>query len=453
MKKTLLALVAGALTLAGCTATPESEVEYDRALAAGYKALFLCSAIATSERAGATRSEKHIRSWELTGIYPALDPIVRNLPHTIVRRAEQNNVLDHVSVDWGEGEVPRIAYHQEGGGCSVAPMGMAEPPARATLPKTYPDGQFVTSDAPMDEALSAVFDQAFAKHYGAGARTTAVIVGGKEGDGVWRYADGFGPATPQRTWSVAKSMAATLVGAAVQNGVADVNASAGIGLNENDPRRAITIDHLLRMASGRYSDTPGNRTDPIYWGGATVGERAGSWPLVHEPGTVMRYANNDTLMAIEAIEDSFEAAPPSAFFAKVGMDHTIAETDWAGNYVLSSQVWSTAPDFLRLGQLYLNDGVWNGERLLPEGWLDYVSAPSGPQRSEGSYGYGASFWLMNNHPGVPKDTIAARGNRGQFIVIVPSRDVVIVRRGEDLAGVEGFNLERFTADVLAALDE
>ena len=280
-----------------------------------------------------------------------------------------------------------------------------------------------------------------------------MIVGGKEGDGVWRYADGFGPATPQRTWSVAKSMAVTLVGAAVQNGAAEVNASAGIGANEDDPRRAITIDHLLRMASGRYSDTPGNRTDPIYWGGATVDERAGQWPLVHEPGTVMRYANNDTLMAINAIEESFETSPPAAFFAKVGMDHTIAETDWAANYVLSSQVWSTAPDFLRLGQLYLNDGVWNGERLLPEGWLDYVSAPSGPQPTNGSYGYGASFWLMNDHAGVPADTIAARGNRGQFIVIIPSREVVIVRRGEDLAGQDGFNLEAFTADVLAALEQ
>ena len=168
MRKLVLAIVAASTATVGCTATPASDAEYDRALAAGYKAMFLCSAIATSERAGATRSEGHISEWELTGIYPALDPIVRGLPHTIVRRAEQNDVLDHVSVEWGEGKTPRIAYHKEQGGCSVAPMGMAEPPKRGALPKIYPDGEYITSEAPIDDALGAVFDQAFAKHYGAG---------------------------------------------------------------------------------------------------------------------------------------------------------------------------------------------------------------------------------------------------------------------------------------------
>ncbi len=79
----------------------------------------------------------------------------------------------------------------------------------------------------------------------------------------WHYTSDFSPLVPQRTWSVAKSIAATLIGAAVHRGEADVNASAGLGASEADPRRAITVDHLLRMASGRYSDTPGNRTDPL----------------------------------------------------------------------------------------------------------------------------------------------------------------------------------------------
>jgi CubicO group peptidase (beta-lactamase class C family) len=287
--------------------------------------------------------------------------------------------------------------------------------------------------------------------YGQDTRTTAILV--QRGGTVIAedYAQGFGPATPQRTWSVAKSIAATLVGAAAQRGAAQVETSAELGYSDGDPRRAITIDNLLRMTSGRYSDTPGNRTDPLYWGGASVEEVALDWPLIDKPGMTYRYANNDTLAAVAAIAPTFEDHPPAAFFRALGMMHTVAEIDWRGSYILSSQVWTTARDLARFGQLYLDDGVVNGARVLPEGWLQYVSAPAGPQ-PEGAFGYGAGFWLMNKSDGVPPDTIAAFGNRGQYVVIVPSRKVVIVRRGEDPAGAS-FDIAAFTRDVLAALLE
>ena len=265
------------------------------------------------------------------------------------------------------------------------------------------------------------------------------------------YHSEFEANVPQRTWSVAKSLAATIIGAAAHRGEADVTASAGLGADEADPRRAVTIDHLLRMASGRYSDTPGNRTDPLYFGGATVDEVALDWPLVAAPGTTYRYANNDTLAAIAAVRDTFEAHPPAEFFAKLGMEHTVAETDWQGGYILSSQVWTTARDLMRFGQLYLNDGkLPSGERVLPEGWVKYVTTPSGPQPATGTFGYGAGFWLLNKEKGVPPDTFAAIGNRGQYVVIVPSRNIVVVRRGEDPAG-KGFDIAAFTRDVLAGL--
>ncbi|NQX95707.1 MAG: serine hydrolase, partial [Erythrobacter sp.] len=199
----------------------------------------------------------------------------------------------------------------------------------------------------------------------------------------------------------------------------------------------------------------GNRTDPLYWGGTSVEDRAMNWPLIHKPGTVWRYANNDTLMAVAAVKDALKFDTPAALFAKLGMNHTVAEQDWQGNYVLSSQVWSTARDLARLGQLHLNDGLWNGERILPEGWADYVSDPSGPQPARGM-GYGAGWWTFarpegNSFEGIPDDAFAARGNRGQYVVVVPSRKVVIVRRGEDMVGTR-FDLAAFTRDVLAALD-
>jgi CubicO group peptidase (beta-lactamase class C family) len=422
------------------------DARYDRALAAGYKALMLCSAISSAERNKNQRTTESIHQWELTGIDPALDPLVRDLPFRVIRAPDGK--VSHVAVDWAEDAVPRIARHDPDEGCKALPIGMDAPDTQRFAPD---DGAFVISTFhPMIEGkLVDAAKAAFGGGYGAGTRTSAVVISIDDRVEVAEYADGIGD-RPQRTWSVAKSIAATLVGAAVYRGEADVTASAGLGESASDPRRAITIDHLLRMASGRYSDTPGNRTDPLYWGGATVDEVALDWPLIAKPGSTYRYANNDTLAAVAAIKRSFAAHPPSAFFAKLGMHDTVAETDWQGDYILSSQVWTTARDLAAFGQLYLNDGrLPDGTRVLPEGWAKYVATPSGPQPN-GPFGYGAGFWLMNRSEGVPTDTFAAFGNRGQYVVIVPSRQVVIVRRGEDPVGAS-FDIAAFTRDVLAAL--
>lgn len=432
---------------------PELQSRYDRALAAGYKALFLCSAIANAERAGATRTVESVERWELSGIQAPLDQIVGSLPAEVIR--DDEGFVDGVLVSWADDAPPRMAIHHVGNGCRSAPIGARPQGMRNALAGQV--GQVTLS--PADETikpvaaspgLEGILGQALAGGYGDGSRTTAVLVL-KDGDrAAESYAAGFGPETPQRTWSVAKSIAATLVGAAVQRGEADVTTSAGLGASGSDPRRTITLDHLLRMASGRYSDTAGNRTDPLYFGGSTVEETAAHWPLIEAPGSSFRYANNDTLMAVRAIKPTFTTHPPSEFFARLGMDHTVAETDWQGDYILSSQVWSTARDLARLGQLYLQDGVWDGERILPAGWIDYVSSPSGPQ-PDGPLGYGAGFWLFNDVEGVPSDTFAAIGNRGQYVVIVPERDLVIVRRGEDPAGSR-FDIAAFTRDILANLE-
>lgn len=424
------------------------EARHDRALAAGYKALMLCGAIANAERVGETRDPEHVAAMELTGIQQPHDALVRELPYEIVRG--QKGGIDHVEVQWADDMPPRVAEYRGLGGCAVMPIGY-EPQTRFEAAAPHADALARNWHALAKSPVRGVLSEAMGANYGAGTRTTSVIVDreGKIVDSL--FGQGFGPFTPQRTWSAAKSIAATLVGMAVHRGEADVNASAGLGADASDPRRAITIDHLLRMASGRYSDTPGNRTDSLYFGGGTVEETAAHWPLIHAPGAVFRYANNDTLMAVKAIGRDLENHPPAELFAKLGMHDTVAETDWQGDYVLSSQVWSSARDLALFGQLYLDDGVLpGGERVLPEGWVKYVSTPSGPQ-PDGAMGYGAGFWLINKSEGVPADTIAANGNRGQYVVIVPSRNVVIVRRGEDPVGAR-FDIIAFTRDVLAALE-
>lgn len=459
IRRSLLAL---ALVAAPVSAqTPPTPNPYDRAIAAGYKALTLCSAIFNARAFGVERTEASVAAHELRGIYPDYDALIATLPATLGKRA--------VDVGFAPNLPPRVATSLGARGCVLHPIGsdpprIDEPAIRVNegRPGAWPRDPAV--DVPFARPLRPVVDGALAARYGERTDTTAVLVvrdGRLVGE---RYAPGFGAHTPQRTWSVAKSLAGTFVGAAAARGLIDPARPApipewrpyppgGQAAARIDPRAAITVDQLLRMSSGLHSATAGNRTDALYFGGATVDQEATAWSLDAAPGSRFRYANNDVLLAVRALRgvmgEERYANLPAMLFGPLGMAHTIAETDWRGNYILSSQVWSTARDLARFGQLYLQDGVWNGARILPEGWVKYVTTPSGPQPA-GDFGYGATFWLMNRSPGVPADTFAAFGNRRQYVVIVPSRQVVIVRRGEDPAGA-GFDIARFTADVLAAL--
>jgi len=475
MNKLILAASVAAFAIVAPTApaTAQSaqdrlDERYERALAAGYKAMMLCSAMSTSERLGGSRTAQSIHEWELTGIYPALDPIIRDLPYELVRYAVEGMETPpvyQVRVEWADDMPARAATQSVAGGCYVEPIGTANedplPLSAESATDDVPAEAWVIDQSVLESrAAGELSAAAFDGTYGEGSRTTAALIV-KDGAIVLEdYAQGFGPDTPQRTWSVAKSIAATLVGVAMLADQMDVNQPIGLNYwrqgGSADLRNRITIDHALRMATGRYSDTPGNRTDPLYWGGSTVNETATAWPVVHMPGTVFRYANNDTLLAAKSVERYLNYYPPEEVLGRFGMHRTIAESDWSGGYVLSSQVWSTARDLALLGQLHINDGVVDGERHLPEGWVEYVSDPSGPQPEGRNWGYGAGWWTFrrpegNAFEGVPDDAFAARGNRGQYVVVVPSRNVVIVRRGEDMVGTR-FDIAAFTRDVLAALD-
>ena len=417
-----------------------------RALAAGYKALTLCSATFTAREAGESRTQASVEAHEFVGIYPELQPLIADMP---VETFEAEIV-----VAWDAVAPPRVAQFTPGRGCTIMPMGFGggmremTPVVRRAPASPLPAGT-ANGDA---AALEAAVALAFAGDFGTGAVTTGVVVLQNGKVVAERYAPDFGPNIPQRTWSVAKSLAGTVIGAAVHRGEVDPDAPAAIANWQaaDDPRRAITLNALMRMSSGLTSDTAGNRTDALYFGGTAVDEQAPGWPLIAPVATRFRYSNNDILLAVTAIAPTFEAHPPHALFDRLGMTHTWAETDWRGNYMMSSQVWTTARDLARFGQLYIQDGVWEGERLLPEGWRTWVTTPSGPQPPTGTFGYGATFWLMSREEGVPADAFSANGNRGQYVVIVPSRNVVIVRRGEDPAG-QAFNIAAFTRDVLATL--
>jgi len=447
MRILILAAALTALPLSAYAQTPASAPSPAvRAMAAGYKALTVCSALKTAEAAGGSRRLASVEANELVGIYPELDGLVREMPAEVSR--------SRVSVAWDGQMPPRIAvWRGEGSGCMIMPVGWTGDEVSVPSMRTLPNAPFVMAEPRGNAALlNEAVEKAFGGGYGEGVNTTAVLVLQADRIVAEDYAEGFGIDTPQRTWSVGKSLAGTIIGAAVHRGEADVNAPAAIAnwSRPGDPRGAITLDQLMRMASGLTSDTAGNRTDALYFGGVGIDEQAPTWPLIAAPGTRYRYANNDTLLAVMAIAPTFARHSPAQLFDRLGMYDTWAETDWRGNYMLSSQVWTTARDLARFGRLYLNDGVVDGERILPEGWRDYVSRPSGPQPT-GEQGYGATFWLFDKSEGIPADAISANGNRGQYVIIVPSRNIVIVRRGEDPAG-KRFDHIAFTRDILAALD-
>jgi len=471
MSRAPAAAVTAALLLAAPAAAAEKTEATIRAYAAGYKAHFTCAATFNGHK-----TREQIAAHELGGIYPLVADIVAELPEAEIDRAARR-----VSVRYDDAMPPRISVWRPHLGCAQLPVGATAGTA-VHLPRIEgleaPDAT-VDAGAPWDKrapvngssgnaTLDSVAEAAIAgdPKYGADALTSAVLVATPEAIRAERYIEGFTPTTAQRTWSVAKSIAASVIGAAVEQGLLAVEGPAPIPEWQHpaDPRRTITLENLLHMSSGLDSNLAGNRTDRVYIGGGTVTDTATGKALEAVPGARWKYANNDTLLAVRALratlgsDAAYHRFPFEALLYKIGMTHTKLETDWAGNFILSSQVWTTARDLARLGLLYLADGVWQGERILPAGWGAYVStpAPDQPDARRGGRatpGYGAQWWLFNERfPAIPDDAFAAMGNRGQYLMVIPSRDLLIVRRGYDPARGEGFKLDVFVRDVLAALE-
>lgn len=455
-----LALVAIAAPLSGPASAQAEPSAHDRAIAAGYKAAFLCSGIFT---AGQTEAE--VAADDLTRIYPEYRDLVAELP------AEIDYERRFVSVTFDRALPPRVAAWRTIFGCTNLPTGVG-PEGIDLLPivvggfedsddEPWPIGdRDAVEELPENHPLGGVVLAAFDRStYGRGSDTTAVVIVREGRIVAERYREGYDMHRPQRTWSVAKSIAATIVGVAVHQGLIDLDQPAPVPEFQarGDPRAAITWRNLLHMASGLDSSTAGNRTDDVYFGGLLVTDSISSLPLVAAPGTRWRYANNDTLIIMRALRETlgeqiYPFWPRNKLIAPLGMSRTTPEMDWQGNLIMSSQVWTTARDLSRLGLLCLADGAVEGYRFLPAGWSRFVATPAPAQPEGDGPRYGAHFWLFGPEQGLPAGSYAMMGNRGQYVMIVPERGVVIVRRGFDAVGDgESFDIARFSRDVLAAI--
>ena len=298
----------------------------------------------------------------------------------------------------------------------------------------------VTGD--LDRAtLDAAVDAAFAD---PAAMTAAFLVVHKGRIVAERYAPGITADTQLESWSMGKSLAATLFGLLVKDGTYTLEQPAPVAIwrKPGDPRGAIRNIDLLRMSAGLKflgNQEPGSdQTYPdhyyIYTGAIDAFEYSVTRPQEYPPNTDGRYRNSDPLtvtylakVAVEKRGENFLTWPQRALFDRIGIRRQVLETDPYGNFLITGYDYGTARNWARLGLLYLQDGIWQGQRILPEGWATFVSTPAPAwKRPE----YGGLFWL--NRIGtwnLPPDTYFAAGAGGQNTWIVPSKDLVIVRMG------------------------
>lgn len=322
----------------------------------------------------------------------------------------------------------------------------------------WPTHGWGTGDLPAETAdtIQELLDVAMVGgRHDLGGETRAIVIIHRGKLVAEVYRDGFGPDTRHMSWSLAKSVTSALVGRASQLGLIDDVEAPMPGLFErNDPRAAITWRQWITMTDGLdYHEFESDILEEngvarmMYGAGRfdVIDYIRENFPLAYTPGTRWNYSTASFSLVGRALQGLIgiesrcstarvEAAPESAcqpadapmaawirqvLFDPVGMD-TQPEFDLAGTYLGGSHVWATARDYAKFGLLYLRDGVWEGERLLPEGWVDMTRTP--PPGGATDF-YGAGFWLI---PGTG-DAFYAQGHEGQTIWMVPSRDLIIVR--------------------------
>lgn len=332
-----------------------------------------------------------------------------------------------------------------------------------TIPWPYGDKLPDSISSKVDkEKLNQALDNVFSEvdEDGESVHTRAVLVvydGNIIGE---RYAPGFGKNTVMLGWSMSKSLTAAMTGLLVKEGKLTVDAPAPVPSWKGTDKEKITLKNLLQQTTGldflENYERPSEVTDMLF----SKGDMAAfteARPLKYVPGTVFNYSsgNSNVLSAIirrTVGEKEYHAFPYDSLFYKINAYSFLLEPDASGTYIGSSYSYATARDFARFGLLYYNNGRWNGRQVLPENWVQQTIQPSSADKLK-QYGY--QFWLngfseedasKKAYPDVPSDMFYADGYGGQFIYIIPSRKMVIVR-----LGLHKNNQDKFLKEVLAAV--
>jgi CubicO group peptidase (beta-lactamase class C family) len=364
--------------------------------------------------------------------------------------------------------VRRTARYLGDQGCVTLPVGKDSLDFRPIRVKSqlpdpstqrWPMGDVLPNDplpagldvAKVKQAVDAAFEP-------AAGMTAAFVVTWKGRLVGERYGEGITMHTPLESWSMGKSVTATLMGILIKQGVYDLSQAAPIPewQGPGDPRAKIRISDLLRMSSGLRIRAPQDPDyDPsgpypdhvyLYTGSVNAFHYAATRPLQWPPGAVGRYRNTDPVLVnylvrlgVERRGEEYLAFPQRALFDTIGVRTMVMETDPYGNFLTQGYELASGRDWARLGNLYLQDGVWHGKRILPEGYVKFVSTVAPAWQADQRPVYGGFFWI-NGDGGfpVPRDAYYMAGAGGQTTLIIPSHDLVVVRLGHYRGGAVGF---------------
>ncbi len=321
-----------------------------------------------------------------------------------------------------------------------------------TLP--FPFGNYISDEIPTSintKKLKHAMDFAMNSK---GTRAALVVYKGQIiGE---RYRKGFNQNSKHLGWSISKSITNALYGIMVKKGIVNVDSTANFA-SWTDERQYIKIEDLLQMNSGlEWNEEYYNISDvtTMLFKKDDLGAYAANATVDSKPAKDWKYSSGTSNILAEIMEkrianqDAYWIFPYMELFNKIGAQSMVLEADASGTYVGSSYSWGTARDWARLGQLYLNDGLWNDERIFPSGWVQYSTTPA--EGSEGNYG--AQIWLNTNGKylkGCPKDLYNFSGFNGQNITIIPSKNLVILRFG--LNTIEPLDYAAFVKKVAAAV--
>jgi CubicO group peptidase (beta-lactamase class C family) len=280
-----------------------------------------------------------------------------------------------------------------------------------------------------------------------------------------RYAVPFDRDTPLIGWSMTKSITNNLLGLLAKDGRFELDDPAPVPewQTSDDSRKAITMRQLLQMSSGLdFAEVynPGSVTTNMLFTEPSAGEYAAAAPLGYQPGSRWYYSSGTTNILARIVRDMVGGTAAAVhdftrrrLYQPLGITTMVLEPDASGAPVGSSFSYATARDWARLGQFWLQDGVWQGQRLLPEGWMEW-STEAAPAAPKGEYG--AQFWLNRGAPGkdrpspnLPETMFMANGFNGQSVVVFPDQDLVVVRLG--FTTDDSWNLDAFLLGVLEAL--
>ena len=321
----------------------------------------------------------------------------------------------------------------------------------------FPYGNNGTKDTVFDNVDYALLQKTVDSLFSTESqKTRTVLVAYKNQIVAERYAEGFTKETPMLGWSMTKSVLGTLYGVLAHQERLDLDSPAPIASWQNDERKYITLNNLLRMQSGLEWDEDYTKISDVtrmLFLNSDMTTVQQEKKAIAPPTEIWNYSSGTTNLLSGILRKHFNTHqeyldfPYTALIDKIGMNSMIIEADTKGNFVGSSYGWANTRDWAKFGILYLNKGYWNGEQLFSPDWVDYIKQPT--VNSNGTYG--AHFWLNagGKYPDVPRDLYSANGFQGQRVFIIPSKDLVVVRTGISDGSV--FDVNTFLKGIIASI--